>query len=213
MAVPPRRAVLLAAGLAVVLADAGESGSSADGERRLQQPIIELHAALEAAMRAGRGASFANRFNALAPVIERVFDLDTVLKLSIGMRWASFDKRTQERLAGAFHQFAIATYVSNYDKYDGEKFEILSGVRASGSDRIVPTEVTAEPVGRMRLDYVMRNFGAAWRVVDVLIDGSISRVAVQRSDFRTILANGDAEALIRSLHHKVSDLSGGALSA
>ena len=50
-----------------------------------------------------------------------------------------------------------------------------------------------------------------WRAVDVLLDGSISRVAVQRSDFRKLLDPGDASALIASLEKKVSDLSGGAL--
>jgi phospholipid transport system substrate-binding protein len=34
---------------------------------------------------------------------------------------------------------------------------------------------------------------------------------VQRSDFRKILAGGDAEALIASLGRKIADLSDGAL--
>jgi len=46
----------------------------------------------------------------------------------------------------------------------------------------------------------------------VLLDGSISRVAVQRSDFRSLLGSGHAGALIRSLQDKVAQLSGGTLS-
>ena len=65
----------------------------------------------------------------------------------------------------------------------------------------------------MRLDYVMRDGNGTWRAVDVLLEGSISRVAVQRSDFRHILANGDADALIASLQRKIADLSGGALNS
>ena len=42
---------------------------------------------------------------------------------------------------------------------------------------------------------------------------SISRVAVQRSDFRKTLANGDADALITSLNRKIIDLSDGTLSS
>jgi phospholipid transport system substrate-binding protein len=38
----------------------------------------------------------------------------------------------------------------------------------------------------------------------------ISRVAVQRSDFRRILSNG-GDALLASLQRKAPDLSGGAL--
>ncbi len=185
----------------------------AQADAQLGQPIIELYAVLELAMRAGRAMSFTSRFDSLAPVIERVFDLEAILKASVGTRWDSFDQGTQERLSRAFRRFTIATYVANFDKYDGEKFVVLPGAREAGNDRIVRTEIIVDPGDNIRLDYVMRNFGAAWRVVDVLIDGSISRVAVQRSDFRTILANGDAEALISSLHRKISDLSDGALSS
>jgi phospholipid transport system substrate-binding protein len=62
------------------------------------------------------------------------------------------------------------------------------------------------------LDYVMRQVGGGWKAVDVLADGSISRVAVQRSDFRRLLSSGGATALIESLNRKISDLSGGALT-
>jgi phospholipid transport system substrate-binding protein len=50
-----------------------------------------------------------------------------------------------------------------------------------------------------------------WRVTDVLLDGTISRVAVQRSDFRSLLGHGDATALIASLKRKVANLSGGTM--
>jgi phospholipid transport system substrate-binding protein len=190
-----------------------ETAARADSNPQPSQPINELHAALEAAMHSGRRTPFASRFDVLAPVIERVFDLETVLKVSVGMRWSSFDKTAQERLAAAFHRFTIATYVAHFDRFSGEKFAVVPGGRASGSDRIVRTEVASGTGGSARLDYVMRQFGNTWRAVDVLIDGSISRVAVQRSDFRTILASGNAEALIKSLQRKVGDLSEGALSA
>ena len=44
----------------------------------------------------------------------------------------------------------------------------------------------------------------------MLADGSISRVAVQRSDFRRLVSRGGAQALIESLNQKTNDLSGGA---
>jgi phospholipid transport system substrate-binding protein len=44
----------------------------------------------------------------------------------------------------------------------------------------------------------------------VLADGAISRVAVQRSDFRSLLMRGGAPALAASLQQKTADLGGGA---
>jgi phospholipid transport system substrate-binding protein len=50
-------------------------------------------------------------------------------------------------------------------------------------------------------------------VQDILLDGTISRVAVQRSDFTSLLSQGSATQLIASLEQKVSTLSAGAISA
>ena len=45
----------------------------------------------------------------------------------------------------------------------------------------------------------------------MLLNGSISQVAVQRSDFRASVTAGDASALIQSLQRKTAELSGGTL--
>ena len=68
------------------------------------------------------------------------------------------------------------------------------------------------PAGeQIRIDYVMRGGPGGWRVVDVLVDGSISRVAVQRSDFRSLLASGDPTPLVDSLRQKIAELSRAAM--
>ncbi|HET6308063.1 MAG TPA: ABC transporter substrate-binding protein, partial [Rhodopila sp.] len=123
------------------------------------------------------------------------------------------DPAVQGRLLDVFRRFTVATYVANFSKYDGEQFQILPGARDSGSDRIVPTEIVSGSGDRVRMDYVMRADSGTWRAVDVLLEGSISRVAVQRSDFRKILESGDADGLITSLRRKIVDLSDGALNS
>jgi phospholipid transport system substrate-binding protein len=205
----PRRALLLAA-VAVTATGVGARAQPAD--QALAQPVQDLYSALEAAMRAGNATPFAKRFDALAPVVDRVFDLETVLKVSVGMRWDNLDPTRQARLLRVYRQFTVATYVANFNRYDGERFQILPGLRDTGSDRIVATQIVSGGE-RLRLDYVMRDDRAVWRAVDVLLEGSISRVAVQRSDFRKILANGDTDALIASLRRKIADLSDGTLSS
>jgi phospholipid transport system substrate-binding protein len=204
MILPTRRAFLFTA---VTLL--GAAGARA-AETGLSRPLEDLYDALEAAMRAGARVPFPQRFDALAPVIDRVFDLETVLKVSVGMRWDGMDASQRARLLRVYRRFTVATYVANFDRYDGERFQILPGVRESGTDRIVGTEVIAGDE-RTRLDYVMRQSKGAWRAVDVLVEGSISRVAVQRSDFRKTLATGETDALIASLNRKITDLSDGAL--
>lgn len=209
-----RRTLLLTASALAVAATrpAAAQGTDAPADSSMAAPLRELYAGLETVMKAGHGTPFSQRFDTLAPVVDKVFDLETVLKVSVGMRWDTMPPDVQERLLRAFRRFTVATYVANFDKYDGERFEVMSGARDSGTDRIVGSEIVGGGQ-RFRLDYVMRDGNDGWRVVDVLLDGSISRVAVQRSDFRKILAGGDANALIASLNRKIVDLSDGALSS
>jgi phospholipid transport system substrate-binding protein len=205
-----RRATLLSAAAAAIAWRLPARAEAA--QPPVDQPLRELYAALDTAMRAGHTTPFAERFDALAPVVDRVFDLETVLKVSVGLRWDSMDVGSRERLLRVYRRFTVATYVANFNKYDGERFRILPGSRDAGSDRIVGTEIITGG-DHLRLDYVMRDNRGTWRAVDVLLEGSISRVAVQRSDFRKILTSGDADALIISLRRKIADLSDGALSS
>ena len=211
-----RRALLKAASaatLAWTLPTTWTSSAAAQGpDPSLDEPLRTLYSSLETVMKAGQTTPFPQRFETLAPVVDKVFDLRTVLKVSIGMRWDSMAPDIQARLFKVFRRFTVATYVANFDRYDGEQFQILPGARDLGTDRIVGSEIVGGGQ-RLRLDYVMRDGDGTWRVVDVLLDGSISRVAVQRSDFRKILASGDADALIASLKRKITDLSDGALNS
>jgi phospholipid transport system substrate-binding protein len=209
-----RRAWLLSAILSTAAASfLPARPSHADTIDSLDQPLRELYSALETTMRTGRKAPFPQRFDTLAPVLDQVFDLETVLKVSVGLRWDSVDSASRSRLLKAYRRFTIATYVANFDKYDGERFHILPGSRDAGTDRIISTEIISGSGQQLRLDYVMRDGNGAWRAVDVLLEGSISRVAVQRSDFRKVLESGDVNALIANLRRKIADLSDGALSS
>lgn len=207
-----RRGVLaVAGGLMLVPVGLGRA-AFAQGDEALDRPLKALYDGLVASMKAGSAAPFANRFEKLAPAVDGAFDLETVLKVSVGLRWDGMDADVRDRLFKAFRRFTIATYVANFDKYDGEVFTVLPGFREQGGDRIVATEM-AGGGQKVRLDYVMRGEGDTWRAVDVLLEGTISRVAVQRSDFRKILASGDAPALIANLNRKIVDLSNGGLNS
>jgi phospholipid transport system substrate-binding protein len=172
-------------------------------------PIAALYTALEAVMRQGTATSFRHRFQTIAPVIDRTFDLPAILRSSVGARWTTLETAAQSALQAAFRRFTIATYVANFDKYDGERFELMPTLRHVGADQIVQTRIIQDTGEPIRLDYVMRQADADWRAIDILIDGTISRVAVQHSDFRALLHDRDATALIASLRQKAAELAGG----
>lgn len=175
--------------------------------------VARFNTALLAAMKAGGHTDFNQRFQALAPAVDQAFDLPSVLSVSVGLGWANLSPDQQTRLLGAFRRYTVASYVANFDSYSGQTFSVLPDTHRLDADRVVVQSRISPVSGEAtELDYVMKQTPAGWKVVDVLAAGSISRVAVQRSDFRHLLSRGGGDALLASLQRKAVDLSGGALA-
>ena len=133
-----------------------------------------------------------------------------MLAASIGPSWNALPDDQKTSLRAAFRRYTVASYAANFDSYTGQTFQIAPAVRNIGdAGLIVQTRIVPTDGPTTQLDYVMRNGPAGWKVVDVLADGSISRVAVQRSDFRHLLTSGGVAALMAGLQHTIASLSGG----
>lgn len=203
-----RRTLLrLALGSAALLVGSGRAIAASEVTALLE----ELHAGLIAIMKAGKTTSFQRRYEMIAPVISRAIDLDVILRQAIGPRWASLPADQRTALTDAFRRFTVASYVANFDGYSGERFEIVPSIRTIGGDRIVETRIISASGKVHALDYVMRQQTGGWRVVDILAEGAISRVAAQRSEMRSVLADRGGAGLLVSLRQKTAELSGGIL--
>ncbi|HEY0183718.1 MAG TPA: ABC transporter substrate-binding protein [Rhodopila sp.] len=202
-----RRAALWGAAAALLIA-APVSAEASDNDS-VTAPVQELVDGLMQIMRAGAGTPFVRRFDMLAPIIDKTFDLEAILQESVGSPWATLSPDQQAMLRQAFRRYTVATYVNNFDAYEGQRFEVSPNTRPVGTEQVVQTRIIPRSGETHELDYVMREGGQGWRAVDVLADGTISRVAVQRSDFRRLLARGGAQALADSLRSKSVDLSEG----
>ena len=176
-------------------------------------PVTQFYGVLLQVMKAGRSTPFAQRYQMLAPAVDAAFDLTGILRVSVGSFWSTLPPGQQQTLLQVFRTYTIANYVANFHSYKGRVIDVQPTTRPVGSERVVTTTITKPGHDPLRIDYVMRNEDAGWKVVDVLLDGTISRVAVQRSDFASLVSSGNASPLISSLRSKVSTLSDGAMSA
>ena len=153
-------------------------------------------------------ANFAAKETMIAPAVDGAFDLDTILRNSIGLRYGSIDPAQKTSLLATFRTYTIANYVSNFGTGDA-RFSVVPGTRQSGADTVVQSTITPATGAPTRVDYVMHGEGGAFKAVDVLLDGTMSRVAVQRSDFRDAFEQGGAAGLGQTLQRKIASLSGG----
>jgi phospholipid transport system substrate-binding protein len=171
-------------------------------------PIRRLYDALLAVMKAGMTVPFERRYDQLAPTVDAVFDLTTILQNSIGPLWHELSPDLHAELLAEFRRYTIASYISSFNAYNGQRFEISPDTRVLPNDeQVVTTHIIPVSDTPHRLDYVMRPGNGAWQAIDVLAEGTISRVAVQRSDFRHLVMEGGGMALLSSLQRKSADLA------
>lgn len=203
---------LLAMSLPLVLVATGAQAQSAPAAGGAPATISQFYVVLLQVMKEGRQTPFPQRYQTLAPAVDQAFDLEGILRVSVGSYWSSLPDAQRQTLLSVFRAFTVATYVSNFHSYKGRVLTVSPAARAVGSQQVVSTTIAKPNRDPLKIDYVMRNESTGWKVVDVLLDGTISRVAVQRSDFASLVTQGDASKLIATLKTKVHNLSDGAIT-
>lgn len=171
-------------------------------------PIHRLCDALIDSMKLGEQAGIQARENKLRPVITSVYDMTAVTKATLGISANKLSPEELQKLADAYSRFSVATYADQFAKFGGEHFEVgAPHPGAQPNTTVVPTVIVGGDGSRTGIDYVMHDEGNGnWGIVDVLFNGSISQVAVRRSEFVPIFRQSGLDGLVDLLDKKTDAL-------
>jgi len=194
--------------LVAALTTSQVGGAFAQDANVVIAPIQRFYVTLLTIMKAGRTTPFTQRFDTLAPALEQTLNLPIILQTAVGFAWPAFQPSQQSALLTAFRHYTVSTWVSNFDSYSGQKLEVLPQLRSVGQSQVVHTQIIKADGSSSVIDFVMRPAGSGWKATDVLLDGTISQVAVLRSDFLGLVLRGPV-ALAQNLEQKATDLMGG----
>jgi len=177
-------------------------------------PVASLDSALIATMKAGSAsASFSQREARLAPIVDQSFDLAVITQNSVGFLWNTLPAAQQQQLTALMEQFTVASYVSQFNGFNGEQINLLPTEKTLGAKRIVQTQIVpSDGSSPTEIDYVVEQGSAGWQISDVLLNGTISQVAIHSSDFSALVTSGDASQLIAALKSKIAALANGSNS-
>ena len=167
-----------------------------------QDQVRGFYGVLLGTMRDGRTLGESGRYARLAPVVNRTFDIPMMTRLAIGPSWGTLSPAQQQQLLAAFAHYVAATYADRFDTYSGEQLQV-TGERPNGNDVMVQTKIAKSNGEATRLDYLMRQDQGSWRISDVYLDGTISQLAVHRSEFHSILQREGVDGLVTALNRKV----------
>jgi len=173
--------------------------AQADAADPATPAVQTFYAALLDGMKGGKTLGNQGRYDKLKPVIEQTFDLGTMIKYAVGPTWTTASADDQKALSDAFARMTIAQYAGNFSNFDGEKFVVEPKADIRGTDHYVKTSLVAKDQ-TVQFIYRMRQFGNDWKIIDILLEGSISQLSVYRSDFAATLKTGGAASLVKKIN-------------
>lgn len=168
--------------------------------------IDRLHTVLLDTMQRASVLGVEGRYRNLDPVLREVYDFEQMIMLAAGAAWPDADDGARQTLAAAFTHFSVATYASRFDGYTGERFEIVGERAGPRNAVIVDTRLVRTDGDPVPISYVLRARDGSWRIVDVLLEKAISELAVRRSEYAKILAQGGIPQLTQVLNDRADAL-------
>ena len=180
-------------------------------------PIVEsLHASLVEIMKTAEELGYEGRTKALEPVLEGSFDLEFMAKKSIGRSWKGLSEEEQTRWVETFKHFVVSNYARQFDGYSGQYFETVDVEPAPRETVIVRTLLIRKNDDDVKLNYRLREMRRApsdagqgdpesetrWRIIDVYSNGTVSELALRRSEFSALLSRHGFEGLIETVESK-----------
>lgn len=180
-------------------------------DARSQSPAVtvieHLHATLLEVMKNAQQLGFKGRYQKLDPVLQQTFDFPRMIAVAVGQQWTTASDEQRRKLITAFTNLSVTTYAARFNGFSGESFEVL-GERPGPRDTVlVDTRINRPTEGPVAITYVMAERDGAWQIIDVLLDRSISEMAVRRSEYAQVLREGGPDKLAETLDAKAEELA------
>jgi phospholipid transport system substrate-binding protein len=168
--------------------------------------IGKLNTVFTDVMQNGKALGYEGRYKKLEPVLVEAYDFTEMARVTTGRYWRDFTDDEKQQVVAAFRNLSIATYAARFDGSSSERFEILGEEPAPAGNLRVNNQIVPASGEPIRVDYLLRQNGGQWRVIDVYLKSSVSELAVRRDEFANILAKSGFDGLIADLKEKVAKL-------
>jgi len=145
----------------------------------------------------------------LAPIVTETFDLPAMTQISVGRHWEKFGPQEQEELVERFTELSISTFAARFDGYSGQTWQIAGTEDARRGGVLVQNRLVQPDGETIPIDYLMhQDEDGHWRILDVYLDGSISELALRRSEFAGVIKSSGVDALLEQIAQTVDRLNG-----
>jgi len=173
------------------------------------QVVDALHEQLIGVMKNADALGYKGRFEQLEPVVHQLFDLSFMAEKSVGRHWKTADEGNRAQLLSIFGRFTVANYAGRFNKYSDQSFETLEEEDSVHSTILVRSRLVESNGDYVQLDYRLRSVQGDWRIIDVYLNGTISELALRRSEYSSLIQREGFAALLSALEERIDDLASG----
>jgi phospholipid transport system substrate-binding protein len=179
----------------------------ADSATSSPKATIEVfHAGLLAIMKDAKTLGFQGRIDKLTPLMGETFDLDFMASKTVGRHWRKLSDDEKLRWEKTFTQFTTANYAGRFTGFTGEEFITLGVEDAAKGTRVVLTKIVSPSEEDVQLNYRVIERNGEWKIIDVYLNGTVSELALRRSEYSSALKREGFDGLVASIETKIEDL-------
>ena len=199
---------LLFAQISCILALVVAGSTTAETLSHPAVPVVEsLHGELLETMRKAETLGYRGRFDKLRAALGESFDLEFMARKAVGRSWKKFSEPERERWLDTFQRVTCANYAGRFTGYSGQSFETLGVDPASHETIMVRTRLIDPDGDNIDLNYRLLETPDGWRIIDVYLDGTVSELALRRSEYSSVIKRDGLDELVASIHRRVDELA------
>ena len=167
-----------------------------------------LNDCLTGVMKDAESLGYRGRFDRLSPVIRELFDLDFMAQKTVGRHWKTASPADQQRLVDTFSRYTVANYAGRFSGWSGQEFQRLGEEPSARGTVLVRTKLLDPEGDDVQLDYRLRHTEErGWQIIDVYFNGTVSELALRRSEYSSMIKREGFEALLAALDERIEELA------
>ncbi|RAU20393.1 organic solvent ABC transporter [Paramagnetospirillum kuznetsovii] len=190
--------------LFLLMAATGLPGAAFAGE--VDDALRTFNARVLEVMKAGPKLGFKGRLDKFRAIVSDSYDITAITKAMLGPSAVKQLGDDMVKVSESYTTFSAATYAAQFGDWDGERFEVGESRPSTGGSLIVQSWIIPKTGDPTQIDYVMRQGQGRWRIIDVLFDGTVSQVAVRRSEFGSIYRAKGLTGLLETIEKQTAAL-------
>jgi phospholipid transport system substrate-binding protein len=169
-----------------------------------RKPIEQLYAVLVECLKNADALGLEGRRAKIAPAVASGYDIPFMSEKILGRHWASLSEPDRTRWTETFGSLTVATYAERMTGFTGQVFEVLKVEPSQRETAVVYTQVVTPKEAPIAINYRMRQNGDGdWRIIDVYLNGTVSELALRRSEYAAVLQRDGFEKLVASIDEKI----------